>query len=60
MGTGVNPATLIPIWNHNRSGMAGNIFTPSKGLRINAIQVSIRIWDEKSQKAREFKIIQRI
>ena len=60
MGTDVNPATLIPIWNHNRSGMAGNIFTPSKGLRINAIQVSIRIWDEKSQKAREFKIIQRI
>jgi len=58
--TGINPATLIPIWNHNRSGMAGNIFTPSKGLRINAIQVSIRIWDEKSQKAREFKIIQRI
>ena len=60
MGTGVNPATLIPIWNHNRSGMAGNIFTPNKGLRINAIQVSIRIWDEKSQKAREFKIIQRL
>jgi prepilin-type N-terminal cleavage/methylation domain-containing protein len=58
--TGINPATLIPIWNHNRSGMAGNIFTPSKGLRINAIQVSIRLWDEKSQKAREFKIIQRI
>lgn len=58
--TGINPATLIPIWGHNRSGMAGNIFTPSKGLRINAIQVSIRIWDEKSQKAREFKIIQRI
>ena len=60
MGTDVNPATLIPIWGHNRSGMAGNIFTPSKGLRINAIQVSIRLWDEKSQKAREFKIIQRI
>ena len=59
MGTDVNPATLIPIWGHNRSG-AGNIFTPSKGLRINAIQVSIRLWDEKSQKAREFKIIQRI
>ena len=58
--TGINPATLIPIWNHNRSGMAGNIFTPNKGLRINAIQVSIRIWDEKSQKAREFKIIQRL
>ena len=58
--TGINPATLIPIWNHNRSGMAGKDFTPSKGLRINAIQVSIRIWDEKSQKAREFKIIQRI
>ena len=60
MGTDINPATLIPIWNHNRNGMSGNIFTPSKGLRINAIQVSIRIWDEKSQKAREFKIIQRI
>jgi hypothetical protein len=58
--TGINPATLIPIWNHNRSGMAGKDFTPIKGLRINAIQVSIRIWDEKSQKAREFKIIQRI
>lgn len=49
--------SLIPIWNHNR---AGNIRTPIKGLRINAIQVSIRLWDEKSQKAREFKIIQRI
>lgn len=56
----INPAGLIPVWNHNRSGMAGNIFTPIKGLRINAIQVSIRLWDEKSQKAREFKIIQRI
>ncbi len=52
--------SLIPIWNHNRSGTGGNIFTPIKGLRINAIQVSIRLWDEKSQKAREFKIIQRI
>ena len=47
----INPANVrIPIWNYGAS----------KGLRINAIQVSIRIWDEKSQKAREFKIIQRI
>ena len=47
----INPANVrIPIWNYGTS----------KGLRINAIQVSIRIWDEKSQKAREFKIIQRI
>jgi len=46
----INPNVRIPIWNYGTS----------KGLRINAIQVSIRIWDEKSQKAREFKIIQRI
>jgi len=46
----INPNVRIPIWNYGAS----------KGLRINAIQVSIRIWDEKSQKAREFKIIQRI
>lgn len=50
-------ASGIPIWNYLRSGTS---YYPNKGLRINAIQVSIRIWDEKSQKAREFKIIQRL
>jgi len=50
-------ASGIPIWNYLRSGTT---YYPNKGLRINAIQVSIRIWDEKSQKAREFKIIQRL
>lgn len=40
----------VPFWNT----------LTGAGLRINAIQVSIRIWDEKSQKAREFKLIQRL
>lgn len=50
-------ATRIPIWNYQWNGSQ---YIPVKGLRINAIQVSIRIWDEKSQKAREFKLIQRL
>lgn len=44
-GTGNN---RIPVWGKG------------KGLRINAIQVSLRIWDAKSGKAREFKLIQRL
>lgn len=41
---------LLPFWNN----------TTKKGVQFHAIQVSIRIWDEKSQKAREFKLIQRL
>jgi len=44
----------IPFWAYTTNNI------PVKGLKINAIQISIRVWDEKSQKAREFKLIQRL
>jgi prepilin-type N-terminal cleavage/methylation domain-containing protein len=52
-------STRIPFWYYQWSPGLNNYY-PVKGLRINAIQVSIRVWDEKSQKAREFKLIQRL
>ena len=42
--------TYIPFWN---TGM-------QKGPRINAIQITIRVWDEKSSLAKDFILIQKI
>lgn len=54
----------VPVWNYfyyvDPMNPMNSAYIPIKGLRINAIQVSIRVWDEKSQKAREFKLIQRL
>lgn len=56
--------TRVPVWNYfyyvDPMNAMNTAYIPVKGLRINAIQVSIRVWDEKSQKAREFKLIQRL
>lgn len=40
----------VPFWN----GFS------NKGVRINAIQITIRVWDDKSSQARDFVLIQKI
>lgn len=43
-------STYIPFWNT----------VVQKGPKINAIQITIRIWDEKSSLAKDFVLIQKI
>lgn len=47
-------------------GISGNYQVPfwnsitNKGIKINAIQITIRVWDDKSNQARDFVLIQKI
>lgn len=48
--TGISGAYQVPFWN----GIT------NKGIKINAIQITIRVWDDKSSQARDFVLIQKI
>jgi prepilin-type N-terminal cleavage/methylation domain-containing protein len=48
--TGLSGAYQVPFWN----GIT------NKGIKINAIQITIRVWDDKSSQARDFVLIQKI
>jgi len=48
--TGVSGNYQVPFWNS----------ITNKGIKINAIQITIRVWDDKSSQARDFVLIQKI
>ena len=48
--TGISGNYQVPFWNS----------ITNKGIKINAIQITIRVWDDKSSQARDFVLIQKI
>ena len=51
-------------WQPTALGGASNYKVPfwngATGIKINAIQITIRVWDDKSSQARDFVLIQKI
>ena len=48
--TGISGNYQVPFWN----GIT------NKGIKINAIQITIRVWEDKTNQARDFVLIQKI
>ncbi|MFM7095779.1 MAG: hypothetical protein ACKO16_00015, partial [Gemmataceae bacterium] len=42
--------SLIPVWN----------VTNNTGLNVKAVQISLRVWDQKSNSAKMFVIVQKL
>ena len=49
-GNSAGNNTLIPVWNA----------TNNTGLNIKAVQISLRVWDQKSNTAKMFVVVQKL
>jgi len=50
----------IPVWGCNQASANPADKKPYKGIQIKALQISIRIWDQKSNSAKMFVIVQKL
>ena len=55
----VSSAT-IPVWGWYLASTMPNVYKPYKGLNIKAVQISLRIWDQKSNTAKMFVVVQKL
>jgi len=56
---GLRDQTTIPMFSNSYAAVTPPVYFP-KGPRIYSIQVSIRLYDEKSKSAKEFRLISRL
>jgi len=52
--------STIPVWGWYLASTMPNVYKPYKGLNIKAVQISLRIWDQKSNTAKMFVVVQKL
>lgn len=50
----------IPVWGWYQASAMPNVYKPYKGIQIKAVQISLRIWDQKSNTAKMFVVVQKL
>jgi len=50
----------IPVWGWYQASANPADKKPYKGLNIKAVQISLRIWDQKSNTAKMFVVVQKL
>jgi type II secretory pathway pseudopilin PulG len=54
-------SATIPVWGWKvDTTVTPNVNKPYKGLNIKAVQISLRIWDQKSNTAKMFVVVQKL
>ena len=53
-------SATIPVWGWYQASANPADKKPYKGLNIKAVQISIRVWDQKSNTAKMFVIVQKL
>jgi type II secretory pathway pseudopilin PulG len=53
-------SATIPVWGWYQASAMPNVYKPYKGIQIKAVQISLRIWDQKSNTAKMFVVVQKL
>jgi hypothetical protein len=53
-------SATIPVWGWYQASALPNVYKPYKGIQIKAVQISLRIWDQKSNTAKMFVVVQKL
>ena len=53
-------SATIPVWGWYQASAMLNVYKPYKGIQIKAVQISLRIWDQKSNSAKMFVVVQKL